>query len=140
MKNDSHDFEQFMKQRQKASDAFVNGDGGPIGRIVSRVSPSTFFGPQGGYEQGAEQVAATHERGAAQFESTEKNAFEILQMAASDGIGYCVGIQRATAQVRGKKEPVQFNLRVTEVFRREGGEWKLVHRHADPLASKSDEK
>lgn len=132
MNKDSHDFEQFMKQREEASNAFVNGDGGPIGRIVTRVSPSTFFGPKGGYEQGAEQVASAHERGAAQFESAE-NHFEILQIAASDGIGYCVGIQRATARMRGKKEPVQFNLRVTEVFRREGGEWKLVHRHADSL-------
>jgi ketosteroid isomerase-like protein len=28
-------------------------------------------------------------------------------------------------------------LRVTTVFRREDGDWKIVHRHGDPLASAS---
>jgi len=91
----------------------------------------------GGYEQGADKVASTHEHGAAQFESAE-TAFQILQMAASGDLAYCVGLQRATAHMRGKKEPAQFNLRVTELFRREDGEWKLIHRHADMLAEPED--
>lgn len=128
-----------MKQREEASRAFVNGDGAPLGRIATRLSPATFFGPQGGHEQGAEQVYASHQRGAAQFQSGETD-FEILHMAASDGIAYCVGLQRTTARLHGKAETMQFNLRVTEVFRREGDEWKLVHRHADPMASTSEEK
>jgi hypothetical protein len=29
-----------------------------------------------------------------------------------------------------------WSLRVTQIFRRDGSEWQLVHRHADPLANK----
>ena len=136
MTNDLHDVEQFMKRREDAARAFVRGDATPLGRIVARVSPATFFGPQGGYEQGPEHVYSIYERDAARFTSGD-TSFEILQMAASDGIAYWVGFQRALVRLDGSTEPIPFNLRVTEVFRREGDEWKMVHRHADSVASES---
>jgi len=138
MNNDSHDFEQFMKQREDAARAFVNGEIEPLGRMVARGSPATFFSPDGSCEQGVEQVYSKYERETTRFESGDSN-FEILQMAASDSIAYWVGFQRVTARRDGSTEAMPLDLRVTEVFRREGDEWKLVHRHADALASESEE-
>jgi ketosteroid isomerase-like protein len=140
MNNDQHDFEQFMKQRSEIARAYVSGEPAPLSEIVARHSPATFFGPQGGHRQGAEAVWSTYERDAAAFESSSQSQLEILHMAASSGLAYWVGFQRATARLRGRSEAVSFHLRVTELFRREGDTWKLIHRHADPLISEPEAK
>jgi ketosteroid isomerase-like protein len=137
MNDDLNDFEQFMKQREDAAEAYVGGDAEPLGRITTQALPATFFPPRGGFTERAEDVSARYERDVMLFEPGGESTFEILQMAAGDTIGYWVGFQRATARMKGNPEPIPFDLRVTEVFRRENGRWKMVHRHADPLASES---
>jgi ketosteroid isomerase-like protein len=108
--------------------------------VWSRESPTTFFSPRGSYRQGADQVWSTYEHDAESFALGSDSHFEILHLGASDGIAYWVGFQRATVYMRGRAEAVPFNLRVTEVFRREGDDWKLIHRHADSLSSEAEEK
>lgn len=90
MSNDMRDFEQFMKQREEASNTFMNGDFGPLDRISTHGLPATFFSPNGNYVVGADKVNATNASGASLFEAGSTNRFEILDMAASDGIAYWV--------------------------------------------------
>ena len=140
MNNDEHDFEQFMEQRSEIALDYINGDAAPLGEIATHHSPATFFSPSGAYRQGAEAVWSQYERDATNFESGGEGQLVILHMAASDGLAYWVGFQRATARLRGRSEAIPFNLRVTELFRSEGDTWKLIHRHADPLLSEPEAK
>src|SRR5665213_117648 len=119
MNNHLENFKEFMKQREAAARAYVSGDPTPVANIATRVSPATFFGPRGGFQQGAEEVLNTFNRDSAMFGPGSETNFEILDMAASDSIAYWVGFQRATVQMQGSKDPVSMNLRVTEIFRRE---------------------
>ena len=135
MSDDLRDFEEFMRRRDEAARAYVNGDPEPLSRIATNTLPATFFSPRGDFVEGASAVSARYDADATAFDSNSENTIQILQIGASGDIAYWVGFQRASVHLKGKAEAVPFNLRVSEVFRREGGEWKLVHRHADELKS-----
>lgn len=126
-------FDDFMQQRRQVAAAFVNGDAAPLGRISTASDPATIFGPSGGAANGAARVLEVNEAASQRFHggSTE---LEILHCGESGDLAYWTGFQRARVQVEERPDPVPMNLRVTEVFRRENGEWKLIHRHADPLS------
>lgn len=122
-----------MARRIYAAEAFAKGDAVPLATIIATVSPATFFDPQGESVREAEDVRTRYERDAAVFQSGITH-FEILHLAVSDTLAYWVGFQVGVATVKDKGE-VNFKLRVTEVFRKDENEWKLIHRHADSLST-----
>jgi ketosteroid isomerase-like protein len=131
---DAPDFDAFLLARTHAAEAYVNGDAAPLSGLLAQDSDATFFGPGGGAVHGAEAVAARYRSDAPAFERGSTTRLEILHAAAGGDVAYWVGFQHAMARLRGKPEPVPMKLRVTELFRREDGAWKLVHRHADMLS------
>lgn len=133
MSQQQQDFKTFMKERQQVAAAYVSGDAEPLGRIVAQQSPASFMSPAGGVVKGTQAVWSRYENDACRFEPGSTTELEIIDMAAGDTVAYWTGIQQAQARMKGQAEAVANKLRVTEVFRREGDSWKLVHRHADPL-------
>jgi ketosteroid isomerase-like protein len=69
--------------------------------------------------------------GAAAFGPRSAGHFEVLNSGSSGDLAFWTGRQIATMDVKGQDGTVPMVLRTTEVFRREDGDWKLVHRHAD---------
>jgi ketosteroid isomerase-like protein len=134
MTKDEADFDKFMKTREEAAAAYVRGEIGPLDAISARVSPTTFFGPQGGDVQGAKEVSSRYAHDATSFEPGGESHLEVVHKGADGSVAYWTGFQHAKVRLRGKPDPISMKLRVTELFRREGNEWKLVHRHADSLS------
>ncbi|MBO9710966.1 MAG: nuclear transport factor 2 family protein [Caulobacter sp.] len=127
------DFTAFLERRRAVAQAYVNGDAGPLGEIATQSNPASFFPPNGGRETGAGHVTAVNARGSRSFGEGGETTLEILHGQASGDLAYWTGLQHAVVRLNGHSDPVATHLRVTEVFRREDGEWKMIHRHADTL-------
>ena len=114
----------------EADTALHNGDSAPRIAIWSHHDPVTLFGAvlMG---SGWTEIQQVFESLASRF-SNGSYEYEVIAAGASGDLGYVVGIEHSTVSVGGAT-PEAYELRVTEVFRREDGEWKVVHRHADPM-------
>lgn len=123
----SQHFEELLKSRLEAANAWVSGEVSLLEQIETQTSPATFFAPGGDIEQGAEQVRARYRRDAGNFASGTTD-LEILHKGEGGDFAYWVGVQRGVAKLHGEDQA--FTLLVTEIFKLEAGAWKLIHRHA----------
>ena len=131
------DFDIFMEQRLQASTAFVSGDAKPLDAIAVHSDPATIFPPPGVCVEGYKAVNAGNEKGAGGFSPGSENRFDVMHSGSSGELAYWTGIQRSVVHMADGSDPVPMDLRVTELFRKEDGAWKLFHRHADPLKQPS---
>jgi ketosteroid isomerase-like protein len=84
---------------------------------------------------GADTVATRYRSDAASFAAGGETNLEVLQKDASGDLAFWTGFQDARVTFAGRDKPVPMRIRVTEVFRCENGQWKLIHRHADVPSS-----
>jgi len=124
----------FLTQFEEATSRFINGDPSAWKRDASKRDDVTIMGAWGGYEKGWKEAGARYDAVAGRLkESGARVRVEYLSSGVSGDLAYTVAIERSAVQRVGQDVPVQTALRVTHIFRKEEGAWKLVHRQADPL-------
>ena len=122
-----------IERSAEANAALMRGDVGRYRALVGLTDDFTLMSPFGGTPTRAADL--TEERWQAMGRFFKNGTFEQEVVAAYGSADMVVLalIERQTVEVGGL--PAQaWSLRVTLVYRREGTDWRLAHRHADPLA------
>ena len=98
----------------------------------SRNDPLTLFGAWLS-DSGWDDVHRTFEVLASRFSDCTAYEIELVAAGASGDLAYTVAYEHTTVSIEGT--PRTYTLRVTQIYRREDGEWKLAHRHGDELTA-----
>lgn len=131
-------FQAFLTQFEAGTARFINGDPTLWKQNASQQDDVTIMGAWGAYEKGWVEAGPRYDWAAARFrESGAELDVEYLASGVSGDLAYTVAIERSRALIIGQDKPATLALRVTHLFRREGGVWKLIHRQADPLIEKT---
>ena len=134
----STEFDQIIEKAHLALKEFYKGDMEPYRRLCSLRQDVSLLGAFGGISVGPEEVNGHLTSRASFFRDGHNVSFENLVKFSTNDWGYTVEVERFEAKIGGTDETTKVALRVTTIFRREDGEWKVAHRIGDPLVSRID--
>jgi ketosteroid isomerase-like protein len=118
----------------EANTRMLDGDWSLWRDKLSRREDVTVLGAYGAYLTGWGDVLARFERTAAGYAGGGGHStHETIASWMDSDLACIVTLERHHTQLDGK--PATFRYRTTHVFRREDGDWKVILRHADPLAT-----
>jgi ketosteroid isomerase-like protein len=121
--------ESVLPRLRSAEVALHEGDPARRQAMWAHDDPVTLFGAEV-ERTGRSELDPTFEWIASRFTDCQSFDYEVVAAGASGDLAYLVAYEHITATVAG--EPVSYSLRATTIFRRDAGEWRVVHRHGDP--------
>ena len=127
--------DELIEQYQLALDEFLKGNPEPVQKLFSHREDATLANPYNPPVRGWERIAEVTEHAASLRRDGEATGFEIVSKYVTPELAYIVQIERLKAKVGGREDITPYSLQSTMIFRPEDGEWKVVHRHADPITT-----
>ncbi len=131
----AHSLDSAIEASHNALAAIVNGDPSGYLALYAEDEEVTLGNPFGPFARGRQSVAERLSGAASNYRDGEITSVELIAKYLSEDIACVVEVESVRAKVGGSEEMVPVSLRVTSVFRLERGNWKLVHRHADPITT-----
>jgi ketosteroid isomerase-like protein len=131
----SEEAEAVVALTQHANQAFVNGDFSGYAGLYSHRDLSV-AGPFGGAPLvGFDKVGRLAPTISQTFKGGSSRIEPIACYEAGD-LMVLVQVEHQECRFVDGAEPEPWSLRVTQVYRKEEGQWRVVHRHADPLLAR----
>ena len=115
--------------------AIVNGDPSGYQALFAEDEAPTLGNPFGPFAHGLQGVVERLFGAASNYQDGKVTGVELIAKYVSDNLACVVEVERCKAKVGGSEKMASVSLRVTSVFRLERDNWKLVHRHADPITT-----
>jgi ketosteroid isomerase-like protein len=125
-----------QNQLREAETALHNGDAGPRLALWSSREPVSVLGAWRS-AIGQDEVRDLFHSLANTFADCRSHIYEIIAAEVIGGMAFTAGYERTEASINGERR--RYVLRVTQIYRREDGEWKVAHRHGDTAESGVDE-
>ena len=123
---------ELIRRIAEAASALIRGDIRRYVMLIKHADDYTLMAPAGGEpRRGFDASDEALEAMARYFQGGEAE-LQVVESYASGDMVVLVAVERQHGEVGGLPDQ-DWSLRVTLVFRRDGSEWQLVHRHADPL-------
>jgi ketosteroid isomerase-like protein len=91
--------------------------------------------PYGPPVRGWDKITEVVEHAASLRRGGKTISFETVAKLVTPELAYVVEIEQAESKVGDREEITPYAVRATNIFRPEEGEWKIVHRHADPITT-----
>jgi ketosteroid isomerase-like protein len=130
------DVDELIEQYFRAQGEFLRGDPEPVKDIFSHREDVTLANPYGPPVRGWEKVAKSIEHASSLRSDGTFLGWQIVAKYVTAELAYVVQIERAQAKIGAREDITPLAVRATMIFRpEEDGEWKLVHRHADPITT-----
>ncbi|HEX5862269.1 MAG TPA: nuclear transport factor 2 family protein [Nocardioides sp.] len=111
---------------RNAEKAIHDGNARPRRAIWSRKEPVSVLGAWKN-AIGQKELDELFAHLARRFSDCTSYELELLEAEVRGDTAYTVGIEHTSASLDGV--PRTYTLRATQIYRWEGGEWKVAHRH-----------
>jgi uncharacterized protein (TIGR02246 family) len=116
------------QQFYAALNRMANGDSAAMADVWSHGATVTAMHPIGGREVGWDAVRASFEQ-VAKVSSDGKIELKDQLIRVAGDVACEVGVEQGQLKLAGHQAAIEH--RVTNVYQREAGAWKMVHHHTD---------
>lgn len=116
------------QQFYAALNRMANGGSGAMADIWSHSATVTTLHPIGGREVGWEAVRASFEQ-VAQVASDGKVELKDQLIRVVGDVAYEMGVEQGQMKLAAHQAAIEH--RVTNIYQRQAGAWKVVHHHTD---------